>query len=78
MRETQNDLYSLGIQNDVIRLIPSYTKRILEVRYTGGQTGKALREKVVEEIVGIDVNEEAASMGKFHYNQLIIGDAELG
>lgn len=76
MRERGNNLYYLGVRNDLIRLIPPHAKRILEIGCAGGQTGKALREMGFEEIVGIEINEDAASIGKAYYDQVIIGDVE--
>lgn len=39
-------------------------------------TGRALREKGFEEIVGIDVNGEVAQKGRPYYNKLIVGNVE--
>lgn len=69
-------LYYFNVREDLIRLIPPQVKRILEVGCAGGMTGKALREKGFEEIVGIEVNEEVAKSGKYYYDKLIIGDVE--
>ena len=76
MGNEENAQYYLGIRNDLIRLIPPQARSILEVGCAAGMTGKTLREKGFEEIVGIEVNEEAASIGKSYYDQVIIGDAE--
>ena len=72
----RNDLYYFSARNDLIQLIPSEAQRILEVGCAGGMTGKALREKGVEEIVGIEIDEEVALQGRPYYDQLIIGDVE--
>ena len=72
----RNPLYYFSVRDDLIRLIPPQAKRILEVGCAGGMTGKALREKGFEEIVGIEVNEEVAKNGKCYYDKLIIGDVE--
>ena len=64
------------VRYDMIQLIPPESKRILEVGCGGGETGKTLREKGLEEIVGIEINEEFAKEGKSNYDRLIIGDVE--
>jgi len=76
MRDKKNIHYYFSARDDLIRLIPPQARRILEVGCAGGMTGKALKEKGVEEIVGIEINEEVAQSGKCFYNQLIIGDIE--
>jgi len=76
MRDKKNIHYYFSARDDLIRLIPPQARRILEVGCAGGMTGKTLREKGVEEIVGIEINEEVAQSGKCFYNQLIIGDIE--
>jgi 2-polyprenyl-3-methyl-5-hydroxy-6-metoxy-1,4-benzoquinol methylase len=72
----RNALYYFSVRDDLIQLIPPQVKRILEVGCAGGMTGKALREKGFEEIVGIEVNEEVARSGKCYYDKLVIGDVE--
>jgi len=76
MGDERNPLYYFNVREDLIRLIPPQTRRILEVGCAGGMTGKTLRTMGVEEIVGIEINEEVAQSGRCFYNQLIIGDIE--
>lgn len=64
------------VRHDMIQLIPSESRRILEVGCGEGKTGKILREKGFEEIVGIEINEKYAREGKANYDRLIIGDVE--
>jgi 2-polyprenyl-3-methyl-5-hydroxy-6-metoxy-1,4-benzoquinol methylase len=76
VKDERNPNYYISIREDLIRLIPSQAKRILEVGCAGGQTGKALGERGFEEIVGIELNEEVAQKGKPYYDTLIVGDVE--
>jgi 2-polyprenyl-3-methyl-5-hydroxy-6-metoxy-1,4-benzoquinol methylase len=76
MNDERNPLYYSCVREDLIRFIPSGTKRILDVGCAEGKTGESLREKGFEEIVGIEVNEEVARRGSGYYNPLIIGDVE--
>lgn len=74
MKNERKDLYYFNVRDDLIRLIPSQAKSILEVGCAGGMTGKVLKEKGFEEIVGIEVNEAVVKKGKSYYDKLIIGD----
>jgi hypothetical protein len=76
MRETQKFPCYLSFRDDLIRFIPPHAKRILEVKCAGGQTGKALRERGFEEIVGIEVNEEVAERGRSYDDELMVGDVQ--
>ena len=60
MNDKRNPFYYFSVRDDLIPLIPPQAKRILEVGCAGGMTGKALRGRGFEEIVGIEVNEEVA------------------
>jgi 2-polyprenyl-3-methyl-5-hydroxy-6-metoxy-1,4-benzoquinol methylase len=76
MKNEKKRIYYYNVRDDLISLIPSETKRILEVGCAGGMTGKALREKGCTEIVGIEISEEVARAGEAYYDKLIIGDVE--
>jgi 2-polyprenyl-3-methyl-5-hydroxy-6-metoxy-1,4-benzoquinol methylase len=76
MNDQRNPFYYFSVRDDLIPLIPPKGKRILEVGCAGGMTGKALKGKGFEEIVGIEVNEEVAKSGKGYYDKVIIGDVE--
>jgi SAM-dependent methyltransferase len=76
MKDERNPFYYWSIREDLIRFIPPESRRILEVGCAGGRTGRALRERCFEEIVGIEINEEVAQNGKPYYDQLLIGDVE--
>ncbi len=76
MNDKRNPFYYLSVRDDLIPFIPPQAKRILEVGCAGGMTGKALKERGFEEIVGIEMNEEVAKSGKCYYDKLIIGDVE--
>ena len=68
--------YYFSVRHDMIWLIPQGTKRILEVGCGGGQTGKELRSKGVEEIAGIEIVEDVARSAQQHYDAVHIGDVE--
>ena len=76
MENEKDPHYYSHARVDLIRLIPPGTKKILEVGCGGGMTGKALRERGFEKIVGIEINEEVTREGRAFYDQIIIGDVE--
>jgi spermidine synthase len=63
MKNERDPHYYSHARDDLIRLIPPGTTKILEVGCGAGMTGKALREKGFEKIVGIEINEEVARGG---------------
>jgi hypothetical protein len=63
MSDKRNPFYYFSVRDDFIRVIPPRAKRILEVGCAGRTTGKALRGRGFEEIVGIEVNEKVAENG---------------
>jgi len=76
LRKKQNPEYYVSVREDLIQLIPAQAKKVLEVGCAAGMTGKALRERGFEEIIGIEINGEVAQSGKSYYHQLIVGDVE--
>ena len=68
--------YYFSARHDLIRLIPPRTKKVLEVGCAGGMTGKELKEKGFEEVVGIELIEEIAKQGEPYYDRMFIGDVE--
>jgi SAM-dependent methyltransferase len=76
MKNERDSHYYSHARDDLIRFIPPGTTKILEVGCGAGMTGKALREKGFEKIVGIEINEEVARGGRAFYDQIVIGDVE--
>jgi O-antigen biosynthesis protein len=68
--------YYSHVREDLIRLIPKGTKKVLEVGCGAGMTGKALKERGVEEVVGVELQAEAGKNALEHYDNVIIGDVE--
>src|SRR4030042_6554370 len=76
MKNESDPHYFSHPRADLIELIPPGTTKILEVGCGAGMTGKALRERGFEEIVGIEINQEMAQEGRAFYDQIVIGDVE--
>jgi 2-polyprenyl-3-methyl-5-hydroxy-6-metoxy-1,4-benzoquinol methylase len=72
----KGDTYYLRAREDLIRLVPLSAKRILEIGCAAGMTGKALRERLLEELVGVELLEELAEKARPYYTKIFTGDIE--
>jgi O-antigen biosynthesis protein len=72
----KSDTYYLRARDDLIRLVPLSAKRILEIGCASGMTGKALQERSLDELVGVELIEEVAENAKPYYTRVFAGDIE--
>jgi 2-polyprenyl-3-methyl-5-hydroxy-6-metoxy-1,4-benzoquinol methylase len=63
-------------REDVLRLIPRTSKKILECGCGFGYLGQSLKRRQECEIVGIELNPQAAQEASRVYDELLIGDLE--
>lgn len=68
--------YYFTPRTDIIAMVPVDVKRVLDVGCGGGATGRVLKEKGVEEIVGVEINTEVAEFAKKDYDMVLVGDVE--
>jgi len=68
--------YYLGSRDDLISLVPSGARRILEIGCAAGMTGRRLKDLGFEEVVGIEILENIAKKALPFYDRVIIGDVE--
>ncbi len=68
--------YYRTVRNDLIGLIPKGATRILEIGCGAGQTGKNLKERGYDEVVGVEINRDVALLAAPHYSSVITGDVE--
>ncbi len=68
--------YYLGSRDDLVRLIPAGTRKILEIGCAAGMTGKTLKELGFKEVVGVELKEDVARDAQAFYDRVIIGDVE--
>ena len=61
---------------DIQELIPNDSGRVLDVGCGTGLFGKILKENGAKEVVGIEINKEAAKIAKNRLDRVIIGDIE--
>lgn len=68
--------YYTGVRWDVADLIPEGVRSVLEVGCAAGRTGRVLRSRGIERLVGIEINPDSASAAQPYYDRLIVDDAE--
>lgn len=68
--------YYLGSRDDLMRLIPAGTRRILEIGCAAGMTGRKLKELGYEEVVGVELMEDMAQRAEPFYDRVFVGDVE--
>ncbi|MHB8109977.1 MAG: class I SAM-dependent methyltransferase [Syntrophorhabdaceae bacterium] len=76
MEDSSLPPYYFSVRNDMVQFVPQDTKRILEVGCAGGATGKELRQRGIDEIIGVEVVEEIARSARPYYDALHVGDVE--
>ena len=72
----KEDKYYENEREDIIALIPSEAKRVLDVGCGFGHMGKRLREERDIEVVGIENEERAIDVAKDNVDKLIVGNVE--
>jgi 2-polyprenyl-3-methyl-5-hydroxy-6-metoxy-1,4-benzoquinol methylase len=75
-RRSSKESYYLGSRDDLIRLIPAGTRKILEIGCAAGMTGRTLKRLGFEEVVGVELVEDAARKAQAFYDLVITGDVE--
>lgn len=68
--------YYLGSRDDLIRLIPAGARKVLEIGCAAGMTGRTMKERGFEEVVGVELREDMARNAQAFYNRVITGDVE--
>lgn len=68
--------YYSHARDDLIRLVPRDARRVLEIGCGAGMTGKALKDRGVEEVVGVELEPEPGRNAMQYYDRVIVGDAE--
>jgi 2-polyprenyl-3-methyl-5-hydroxy-6-metoxy-1,4-benzoquinol methylase len=68
--------YYLDERPDVQALVDPLGKRILDVGCAAGELGRALKRSGAAEVVGIEQNQEAASLAREKLDRVLIEDAQ--
>lgn len=61
---------------EVRALVPAAARRILDIGCAGGRLGAALKADGGREVVGIEIDPEAAHRARAHLDRVLIGDVE--
>jgi 2-polyprenyl-3-methyl-5-hydroxy-6-metoxy-1,4-benzoquinol methylase len=72
----KNESYYSGSRDDLIRLIPAGTRKVLEIGCAAGMTGKTLKGLGFEEVVGVEISEDMADKAQAFYDRVVTGDVE--
>jgi SAM-dependent methyltransferase len=68
--------YYTGVRFDVVSLLPTGLRSVLEVGCAAGGTGRLLRSMGVERLIGVELNPVYAAVAREHYSEVFVGDAE--
>jgi 2-polyprenyl-3-methyl-5-hydroxy-6-metoxy-1,4-benzoquinol methylase len=65
--------YFTGERDDLIQLVPTECKRILDIGCAAGMYGKKLRRHMPEvHLTGVELNPEMAALAQEHYDRVVI------
>ena len=68
--------YFGAVRTDMVPLLPDPLGRVLDVGCAAGSTGRLLRPRSPERLVGIEIDGEAAALAREVYDEVLAGPAE--
>lgn len=75
-QELKPAYYYANVRRNIISLVPTTARRILDVGCGQGLTGGALRSERGIEVVGVELHPEVAVTAGEHLNEVLVGDLE--
>lgn len=66
----------IGARPELVPLLPKPLGRVLDIGCATGLTGQLLRQYDAQELVGVEINPEAAEIARQSYDQVHTGPAE--
>ncbi len=75
-QESKPVSYYANARDNLARLVPPRSKRVLDVGCGQGLTGALLRSSLGAEVVGIEIHEEIAREASKHLDRVLTGDIE--
>lgn len=70
-----SEAYWQNERGEIVELVPDDTQRIMDVGCAQGYTGRKLKTLGKREVIGIELNAEAAREAEQHLDRVYIGDA---
>ena len=74
--ERKPDSYFGAVRTDMVPLLPDPLGRVLDVGCATGSTGRLLRPRAPDRLVGIEIDPDAAELARPDYDQVLVGSAE--
>ncbi len=75
MKTEFRESYHINPRPDIFALIPPFTEKVLDVGCGAGELGRAIKEnKGVKEVVGIELNEDAAKIASRYLEKVFLQD----
>jgi len=75
-RATEAAGYYANDRAELVALLPRPLGRVLDVGCGAGEVGRSLRAAGAEQLVGVELNPDAAAAAQAHYDEVHVSDAE--
>lgn len=73
---TDDPGYYANARSDLVALLPRPLGSVLDVGCGAGEVGRSLRAAGAEELVGVEINADAAASARTLFDEVHVGDAE--
>jgi len=68
----------IGKRNDIVKLVPTKSKKILDIGCSIGTVGRQIKDVMDAHITGIELSEDMANEASQYIDEIIIGNVEAG
>ena len=76
MLKTKDDIYYKGAREDVACLVPNKARRVLDIGCAYGITGALIKDRGVQEVIGVEINEQAYKEAVKRLDKVFLGDIQ--
>lgn len=77
-RNVKPSSYFILSRNEMMKYVPSYTEKILDIGCGEGVFGQELKKITKREVWGIEISDQCAEKAKEKLDRVIVGDFEIG